>query len=37
MTAHWEFPDPAHVEGDEARRKAFNHAAEQYRDAFNYS
>lgn len=28
-TAHWGIPDPAHVEGDEARRTAFKHAAEQ--------
>jgi arsenate reductase len=28
-TAHWGIPDPAHIEGDEARRAAFNHAAEQ--------
>lgn len=28
-TAHWGIPDPAHVEGDEARRVAFNKAAEQ--------
>lgn len=29
MTAHWGIPDPAHIEGDEARRTAFNKAAEQ--------
>jgi len=28
-TAHWGIPDPAHIEGDEVRRVAFNKAAEQ--------
>ncbi len=28
-TAHWGIPDPAHVEGDEARRAAFRRAYEQ--------
>ena len=28
-TAHWGIPDPAHVEGDEARRSAFKKAFEQ--------
>ena len=28
-TAHWGIPDPAHVEGDEARRAAFKHALAQ--------
>lgn len=29
VTAHWGIPDPAHIEGVEARRAAFNKAAEQ--------
>ncbi len=29
MTAHWGIPDPAHIEGDEARRAAFKQAATQ--------
>ncbi|MCX7196188.1 MAG: arsenate reductase ArsC [Proteobacteria bacterium] len=29
MTAHWGIPDPAYIEGDEARRTAFKHAADQ--------
>jgi arsenate reductase len=29
MTAHWGIPDPAHIEGDEARRAAFSRAADQ--------
>jgi len=29
MTAHWGIPDPAHIEGEEARRAAFNKAADQ--------
>ncbi|MDP1634813.1 MAG: arsenate reductase ArsC [Gallionellaceae bacterium] len=29
VTAHWAIPDPAPVEGDAARRAAFNRAAEQ--------
>ncbi len=28
-TAHWGIPDPAHIEGDEARRTAFSRAAGQ--------
>ena len=28
-TAHWSIPDPAHVEGDEARRAAFRKAYDQ--------
>lgn len=28
-TAHWGIPDPAHVQGDEARRAAFKKAYEQ--------
>lgn len=28
-TAHWGIPDPAHVEGDEAKRAAFRKAYEQ--------
>ncbi|MFA6013951.1 MAG: arsenate reductase ArsC [Gallionellaceae bacterium] len=29
VTAHWGIPDPAHIEGDEARRAGFKKAAEQ--------
>ncbi len=28
-TAHWGIPDPAHIEGNEARRAAFKKAADQ--------
>jgi len=28
-TAHWGIPDPAHIEGDDARRAAFKKAADQ--------
>lgn len=28
-SAHWGIPDPAHIEDDDQRRAAFNHAAEQ--------
>ena len=28
-TAHWGIPDPAHIEGEEARRAAFKKAADQ--------
>ena len=29
MTAHWGIPDPAHIEGIDARREAFKQAAQQ--------
>lgn len=29
VTAHWGIPDPAHIEGDAARRAAFKRAADQ--------